>query len=60
MDNLSKKLPWALPVSHPVKLLDSFIIEKQMKKMGWKEGQGLGKDETGSTDYIKVTVKNVL
>lgn len=29
-----------------------------MNKMGWQEGQGLGRDKNGSKDHIKVRVKN--
>lgn len=31
--------------------VSSFAL-KQMEKMGWKEGQGLGKNETGMTKHI--------
>ncbi|XP_078486794.1 PIN2/TERF1-interacting telomerase inhibitor 1-like [Ciona intestinalis] len=31
---------------------------KMLEKMGWKKGKGLGADEAGSTDIVKVSVKN--
>lgn len=35
----------------------SNFAKKQMEKMGWVEGQGLGKNSDGSTTHIKVTKK---
>ena len=32
---------------------------KLMQKMGWKEDKGLGKNETGTTNYIKVAKRDV-
>lgn len=29
-----------------------------MNKMGWQDGQGLGKNRDGQKDHIKVRVKN--
>lgn len=29
-----------------------------MSKMGWQDGQGLGRNKDGNTDHIKVRVKN--
>jgi Pin2-interacting protein X1 len=29
-----------------------------MNKMGWQDGQGLGKNKDGQKDHIKVRVKN--
>jgi hypothetical protein len=31
---------------------------KLMKMMGWDQGKGLGKDEQGSTNYVRTKVKN--
>lgn len=28
-----------------------------MMKMGWKEGKGLGKDESGATTHVKIRKK---
>ena len=36
----------------------SDFAKKQMEKMGWKEGEGLGKDSTGMTTHIKVAKKD--
>ena len=36
----------------------SDFAQNQLKKMGWKEGQGLGKESTGIKTNIKVQVKN--
>lgn len=33
------------------------FAEKMMKKMGWTEGKGLGKDEAGMKDFIKPKMK---
>ena len=36
----------------------SQAIQMQMKKFGWREGQGLGKNEQGMKEAIKVSIKN--
>ena len=49
------------PVTKPpeVKKIDSSNIGNRMlKAMGWKEGQGLGKKNTGRTDIIQVEARN--
>ena len=33
-------------------------VKEQMTKFGWKEGQGLGKNEQGVKEAIKVSLKN--
>ena len=35
----------------------SAFARKQMEKMGWKDGKGLGKNEQGITTHIKVKKK---
>ncbi|KAM6906133.1 PIN2/TERF1-interacting telomerase inhibitor 1 [Lycodopsis pacificus] len=37
---------------------DSKFGQKLMERMGWSKGKGLGRSEQGSTDNIKVKVKN--
>ncbi|XP_034383711.1 PIN2/TERF1-interacting telomerase inhibitor 1 [Cyclopterus lumpus] len=37
---------------------DSKFGQKMMERMGWSKGKGLGRTEQGSTDNIKVKVKN--
>ncbi|XP_064411591.1 PIN2/TERF1-interacting telomerase inhibitor 1 [Latimeria chalumnae] len=37
---------------------DSKFGQKMLEKMGWSKGKGLGAREQGSTDHIKVQVKN--
>ncbi|XP_044024523.1 PIN2/TERF1-interacting telomerase inhibitor 1 [Siniperca chuatsi] len=37
---------------------DSKFGQKMLERMGWSKGKGLGKSEQGSTDHIKVKVKN--
>eukprot|EP00935_MAST-01C_sp_MAST-1C-sp1_P002093 g2093.t1 len=36
----------------------SDFAKRQMAKMGWKEGKGLGKDEQGMTNHVKVQKKD--
>ncbi|CAJ1014780.1 G-patch domain containing protein, putative [Leishmania lindenbergi] len=33
----------------------SALAKKMMEKYGWKEGEGLGKERTGTKSYVKVT-----
>uniref|UniRef100_A0A3Q1FI64 PIN2 (TERF1) interacting telomerase inhibitor 1 n=1 Tax=Acanthochromis polyacanthus TaxID=80966 RepID=A0A3Q1FI64_9TELE len=37
---------------------DSKFGQKMLERMGWSKGKGLGRTEQGSTDHIKVSVKN--
>ncbi|XP_038627058.1 PIN2/TERF1-interacting telomerase inhibitor 1 [Tachyglossus aculeatus] len=37
---------------------DSKFGQKMLEKMGWSKGKGLGAQEQGATEHIKVTVKN--
>uniref|UniRef100_A0A8C5MDB0 G-patch domain-containing protein n=1 Tax=Leptobrachium leishanense TaxID=445787 RepID=A0A8C5MDB0_9ANUR len=37
---------------------ESKFGQKMLEKMGWSKGKGLGAQEQGSTDHIKVQVKN--
>ncbi|XP_041831675.1 PIN2/TERF1-interacting telomerase inhibitor 1 [Melanotaenia boesemani] len=37
---------------------DSKFGQKMLERMGWTKGKGLGRSEQGSTDHIKVKVKN--
>ncbi|XP_008300418.1 PIN2/TERF1-interacting telomerase inhibitor 1 [Stegastes partitus] len=37
---------------------DSKFGQKMLERMGWSKGKGLGRTEQGSTDHIKVRVKN--
>ncbi|KAM8953429.1 PIN2/TERF1-interacting telomerase inhibitor 1 [Pelodytes ibericus] len=37
---------------------ESKFGQKMLEKMGWSKGKGLGAKEQGSTDHIKVQVKN--
>ena len=32
--------------------------QKMLERMGWKTGKGLGANEDGSTNHIKVSIKN--
>lgn len=36
----------------------SVFARRQMEKMGWQEGKGLGKNETGISKHIKATKKD--
>ncbi|GFR98255.1 G patch domain-containing protein 4 [Elysia marginata] len=38
-------------------MANSEFARRQLKKHGWKEGSGLGKDEHGMADPIKVSLK---
>ncbi|TWW68934.1 PIN2/TERF1-interacting telomerase inhibitor 1 [Takifugu flavidus] len=37
---------------------DSKFGQKMLERMGWSKGKGLGRSEQGSTDHIKVKLKN--
>lgn len=37
---------------------DSSFASKMMAKMGWNKGNGLGKSQHGSTDFIQIRYKN--
>uniref|UniRef100_A0A3Q2GS21 PIN2 (TERF1) interacting telomerase inhibitor 1 n=1 Tax=Cyprinodon variegatus TaxID=28743 RepID=A0A3Q2GS21_CYPVA len=37
---------------------DNKFGQKMLERMGWSKGKGLGRSEQGSTDHIKVKVKN--
>ncbi|XP_076611718.1 PIN2/TERF1-interacting telomerase inhibitor 1 [Chaetodon auriga] len=37
---------------------DSKFGQKMLERMGWSKGKGLGRNEQGSTDHIKVKLKN--
>lgn len=37
---------------------ESKFGQKMLERMGWSKGKGLGKSEQGSTEHIKVKVKN--
>ncbi|KAM9355085.1 PIN2/TERF1-interacting telomerase inhibitor 1 [Pholidichthys leucotaenia] len=37
---------------------DTKFGQKMLERMGWSKGKGLGRSEQGSTDHIKVKVKN--
>ncbi|XP_063771155.1 PIN2/TERF1-interacting telomerase inhibitor 1 [Pseudophryne corroboree] len=37
---------------------ESKVGQKMLEKMGWSKGKGLGAQEQGSTEHIKVQVKN--
>ncbi|NXL47172.1 PINX1 inhibitor, partial [Podilymbus podiceps] len=37
---------------------ESKFGQKMLEKMGWSKGKGLGAQEQGSTEHIKVQVKN--
>ncbi|KAM9782733.1 PIN2/TERF1-interacting telomerase inhibitor 1 [Neosynchiropus ocellatus] len=37
---------------------DSKFGQKMLERMGWSKGKGLGKSEQGSTDHLKVKLKN--
>ncbi|XP_027962276.1 PIN2/TERF1-interacting telomerase inhibitor 1-like [Eumetopias jubatus] len=37
---------------------DSKFGQRMLEKMGWSKGKGLGAQEQGATDHIKVQVKN--
>ncbi|XP_042359577.1 PIN2/TERF1-interacting telomerase inhibitor 1 [Plectropomus leopardus] len=37
---------------------DSKFGQKMLERMGWSKGKGLGRSEQGSTEHIKVKVKN--
>ncbi|XP_032770915.1 PIN2/TERF1-interacting telomerase inhibitor 1-like isoform X2 [Rattus rattus] len=37
---------------------DSKFGQKMLEKMGWSKGKGLGAQEQGATEHIKVKVKN--
>uniref|UniRef100_A0A1A7XYS7 Pin2/trf1-interacting protein 1 n=1 Tax=Iconisemion striatum TaxID=60296 RepID=A0A1A7XYS7_9TELE len=37
---------------------DSKFGQKMLERMGWSKGKGLGRSEQGSTDHVKVKVKN--
>ncbi|KAK2513547.1 hypothetical protein Q9966_016093 [Columba livia] len=37
---------------------DSKFGQKMLEKMGWSKGKGLGAQEQGNTEHIKVQVKN--
>lgn len=32
--------------------------QKMLEKMGWKKGKGLGANEDGMTNHLKVSLKN--
>ncbi|XP_004707782.1 PIN2/TERF1-interacting telomerase inhibitor 1 isoform X1 [Echinops telfairi] len=54
-----RKQRWALdPRNTAWSNDDSKFGQKMLEKMGWSKGKGLGAQEQGATDHIKVQVKN--
>ena len=51
----SKKLKWSTDPQNTAWANDKTKFGfKMMKQMGWKEGEGLGKDNDGMKDYIEI------
>ncbi|KAI3364346.1 hypothetical protein L3Q82_011147 [Scortum barcoo] len=61
-DSLSaarRKLKWSVdPRNSAWSNDDSKFGQKMLERMGWSKGKGLGRSEQGSTEHIKVKVKN--
>lgn len=54
-----RKLKWSVdPRNSAWSNDDSKFGQKMLERMGWSKGKGLGRSEQGSTDHIKVKVKN--
>ncbi|XP_008396142.1 PIN2/TERF1-interacting telomerase inhibitor 1 [Poecilia reticulata] len=54
-----KKQKWSVdPRNNAWSNDDSKFGQKMLEQMGWSKGKGLGRSEQGSTDHIKVKVKN--
>ncbi|KAG7242980.1 hypothetical protein INR49_017671 [Caranx melampygus] len=54
-----RKLKWSVdPRNSAWSKDDSKFGQKMLERMGWSKGKGLGRTEQGSTDHIKVKVKN--
>lgn len=54
-----RKLKWSVdPRNSAWSNDDSKFGQKMLERMGWSKGKGLGRSEQGSTDHVKVKVKN--
>ncbi|XP_007430586.1 PIN2/TERF1-interacting telomerase inhibitor 1 [Python bivittatus] len=54
-----RKLKWSVdPRNSAWSKDESKFGQKMLEKMGWSKGKGLGAQEQGSTEHIKVQVKN--
>ena len=51
---LQRKLGAQLNESAAVQISKDSFAQKMMRRMGWQEGQGLGKDQQGMKEHIKV------
>ncbi|XP_011798208.1 PREDICTED: PIN2/TERF1-interacting telomerase inhibitor 1 isoform X1 [Colobus angolensis palliatus] len=58
-DSGRRKQKWAVdPQNTAWSNDDSKFGQRMLEKMGWSKGKGLGAQEQGATDHIKVQVKN--
>ncbi|KAK5903634.1 hypothetical protein CgunFtcFv8_007395 [Champsocephalus gunnari] len=54
-----RKLKWSVdPRNSAWSKDESKFGQKMLERMGWSKGKGLGRAQQGSTDHIKVKVKN--
>ncbi|KAM3603013.1 uncharacterized protein V6R79_015115 [Siganus canaliculatus] len=54
-----RKVKWSVdPRNSAWSKDDSKFGQKMLERMGWSKGKGLGRTEQGSTEHIKVKVKN--
>lgn len=46
-------------LSIKLKIIDSNKFgQKMLEKMGWQQGKGLGANENGITEHVKMSIKN--